>query len=281
MAACMYLEVQRTTPGFQWTRAKLDEEIDALNASVEGNARVGSWRRRALCNIVLGMTAPVFQLLQDHYRQYTWERSCLNEEILADQGCWRAGQKLPKAKGEWQKVYTMSAEAMLLLAEALVEAWKKQWPKSRVRDASLKELQTSRITSSATGDDEPGPLRWSALACLLAHWAMPRAEAEFGKEAAAQLASMWRGQDTLLMDDLASILPARSEASSWSLVTLESLRSVYAALAKVKAPAPGGAGERLDQAMAIGKRWEVTKETIQRDKAGARQLARCTCRCAR
>ena len=268
MAACMFLEAQKT-PGVKWTKAALDKEIDELNTSVDGNARVGSWRRRAISNIVLGMTEEVFEILQDHYRQYTWERSCLNEELLRDPCCWNLDQRLPKARGEWQKVYTMSGAAMKLLAEAQVKSWERQWPKDRVRAASVKDVQCARVTSSAPGDDAEvsGSVRAALMACLLTHWLIPKAEAEYGPQSQGALVPMWIKQDPGLLEDLQAILPARMEPTSYALITLASLHAVSAALSKVKTPAPGGATERLDLARDMVRAWASTQEAIKQDKA--------------
>lgn len=272
MAACMYLEVQRSLPGFEWTKQALDQEIDELNKAVQGNARVGSWRRRAIANLVLWMPQAVFDMFQDHYRKYTWERSCLNEEILQHQ-CWRPGHALPKAKGPWTKVFTVTESTTVLVASALIAAWEKLWPKPRVREATLQDIQSTRITSSAPGDaSEAGPSRWACMACLLNNWAAPLAEAEFGPEACQQLRELWLGQDASLLEDLDRLLPVRVDASSFDLLSLSSMAATYGHLAKAKGPAPGGAtaAERLQVAQDCVKRWESTKENILRDQAGSR-----------
>jgi len=96
-------------------------------------------------NIVLDMPGTVYTVLTDHYRHYTWERSCMNEELPQD-AMWRLQSKLPECKGEWVKIYTMSEASTLRLAKVLVALWEKQFPKATVRRTPIRELQASRVT---------------------------------------------------------------------------------------------------------------------------------------
>ena len=116
-AANMFLELARSTPGLLHQKS-LENEIDALSNKVmveNPNARITAWKRHSVINIVLCIPDDVLTLLMQHYRIYTWERSCLNEELLQDP-LWRPGQVLNKTKGEWCVIFTTSEESVLSMA---------------------------------------------------------------------------------------------------------------------------------------------------------------------
>ena len=86
MAANMLMEAYRAEPGWTWTRTSLDNAVAILNQNVAANpkAQITAWKMRALANIMLFMPCSVCEAIQQHYIDYTWERSFLTEELLQD-----------------------------------------------------------------------------------------------------------------------------------------------------------------------------------------------------
>ena len=72
-------------PGFVLDKKTLTSWLDQINekALVEtGQAVCTSWKREATEQILLRMPESSFNMSLAHYRQFTWERSCFNTEIL-------------------------------------------------------------------------------------------------------------------------------------------------------------------------------------------------------
>jgi len=100
MAANMLMEAYRTEPGWTWTKTSLDNAVATLNQKVTANpkAQITSWKMRALANIMLFMPCSVYEAIQQHYIEYTWEMSFLTEELLQD-GAPREGICRPAVVG--------------------------------------------------------------------------------------------------------------------------------------------------------------------------------------
>jgi hypothetical protein len=78
-----------------------------------------------MSNCCLRLPLKVYDLMSARYRAYTWEQSLLNEELLQD-SLWRLRSKVPKSKGEWQAVYTMTEESLVETTKTLIRRWEKQ-----------------------------------------------------------------------------------------------------------------------------------------------------------
>lgn len=274
MAAAMLIEAGRATAAFSWSRASLEAEIDKINNMADTpSARLGKFKRKAVLNLVLAMPPAIFSKLEQHYRAYSWERSCLNEELLQE-NCWRVQQKLPKAKGPWEEVFTTSEASMGLMVDWLVAQWTSQWPLERALRASVRDLQCSRITgaASAAGDaqEDSSATSLAACSCFFAHWLLPRAEQTFGKEGRDILEKRWASVDAELLDELKRAVSARSDVNSFSFLSLDTMKYCSALLNKARPSASGGgAAENLTQAKELAKKWEALKEAIERDQAPA------------
>jgi hypothetical protein len=135
MAANMFLEAARSTPGFVFDKKTLDHEIDMLNSKVAAEspaARITAWKRRSVTNIVWFLPESVLTMLNDRYRHYTWERCCLNEELLQD-GLWRPGTVLSKAKGEWMAVFATSETTLVAMTKKSIGMWENNGRKKLCR----------------------------------------------------------------------------------------------------------------------------------------------------
>lgn len=86
MAANMLMEAYRAEPGWTWNKTSLDNAVATLNEKVSANpkAQITAWKMRALANIMLFMPASIYERIQKHYIEYTWEMSFLTEELLQD-----------------------------------------------------------------------------------------------------------------------------------------------------------------------------------------------------
>lgn len=246
------------------TQSHLDKVIDDLNEKVHGSARITSWKRRAVTNICLHMPSNVYDILYAHYLTYTWERSLLSEELLQD-SLWRLGSKVPKSKGEWQTIYTMTADVLEEIISCLVRRWERQWPWEMAKSAPLRDLQSSRPTRMED-DDESVFVRTAASTCFYLKWLIPKVEAEFGKDGVTSVDDMWRRDDPGLQQDLCVAIACRADTESSKLLTLGSLKNVHASLWRQR-PHDGTALERADNATQIAKKWDDMKGRIERDLA--------------
>lgn len=72
-------------PGFTMCKKSLGTWIDNMNAKAEKEKNqviCTSWKREATEQLVLKMPGDAFSMALVHYRAFTWERCCLNTEML-------------------------------------------------------------------------------------------------------------------------------------------------------------------------------------------------------
>lgn len=60
--------------------------------------KITSWKREAVEILLLRTPEAIFANFLKHYREYTWERCCMNVEMLRMR-CWASGYVYPSAAG--------------------------------------------------------------------------------------------------------------------------------------------------------------------------------------
>ena len=140
----------------------------------------------------------VLDAWREHYLEYTWERSRLTEQLLADR-MWRLGHKFKDAKGSWADVYTVTETVLLKLQEKLLSDWKTNFPREAVRQALASDLAQNRPNRSVPDDPEMGDMSIGQQYCLflrfLLHWVLPQVDKEFGeagKQEVENAAGAWQ-----------------------------------------------------------------------------------------
>ncbi len=269
MAANMLLQMSKHQPTLQWTDASLRRFLDELNEKVgpKSSARITSWKQKAVVNLLLHTPAKVFTSWQNHYLEYTWERSCMTEALLADR-LWRVGHKFKEAKGPWEAIYTVSEQVLLTLQDRLLKDWMKEFPKDKVRDLTLTELAKFRPCRSVPDDPDWADhtvAQFLALAsCFYWGWLRPKVMEEFGDVGAAELLKALEEWHPWFVLELQKGISKRDQAGTFDVFSLSDLTGLHTSL---KRTAPGVSMECLvDQTTSLLDEWAKFEEKVKVDK---------------
>jgi len=143
-----------------------------------------------MSNCCLRLPLKVYDLMSARYRAYTWEQSLLNEELLQD-SLWRLRSKVPKSKGEWQAVYTMTKDSLVETTKTLIRRWEKRWPWESAQKANVRDLQSTRPRWVEDEEGETTFIKIAAATCFLGAWLRPKVETEFGNDGLVVLNQLW------------------------------------------------------------------------------------------
>ena len=269
MGANMLIEAHKNQPGFSFTKQSLADAITKLNQEVAENprAQITAWKMRALMNIVLFLPQDSYKIIQQHYMDYTWERSFLTEELMQE-GLWRADYKFTKCKGEWLNVFTMTESCIQRFAKLLDSQWKSAWPLSRVHTADMRALRKARPHHKSEDEHFAGiPIShmYAWFTCFFENWLIPQVTKEFGSDGRDYIEKQWGSWEGDLVAAMKLGIESREDPNSYKLVSLSLMDPLYTTMCKQFKPASGGSNVPAN-AKAMSVMWAEFLESVEKDK---------------
>ena len=186
MASRMLQQMHAHTPGWTWDKNNTDAAIEDINDSVSSVnvARITSWKKRSVMNLLVHLPAQCTNLIYQEYHEWGWEHSFMSEDLMR-QGFWVPGHKL-KASEEWSLMYTVTESVLVHFLKVLSRWWKSIAPG---HGTSVQHVQSLKPMKQTTAECEGMSIAQFLLhcSCVFCNWLLPECEKSFGNYCRAVL----------------------------------------------------------------------------------------------